>query len=226
MWVRVRLGAFPRRHPQPGPNPNPSPNPDPNRNPSPSPNPSPSRNPNPNPNLRQALLNGWAHEKSFFIPAAIYTALQVLTALTLRDFWLDDILPFSCCPMFMLPRNPFDEWPKLWTMSTAPLTGSTRACGAMEPLYWTPASPIFDMPLSEARKLPQKVLWFGSTLHCPVEVPRYGARACPAACPPALHPHPLPFTSHLSLSPSPAPTPSPSPSHFTLILTLTQLPAP
>ena len=86
----------------------------------------------------QALLNGWAHERYFFIPAAIYTALQVLTALTLRDFWLDDILPFSCCPMFMLPRNPFDEWPKFWTMSTTPLNRSTRACGAMEPLYWSP----------------------------------------------------------------------------------------
>ena len=41
-----------------------------------------------------------------------YHPLQVLTAVTLRDFWLDDVLPFSCCPMFMLPRNIYDEWPK------------------------------------------------------------------------------------------------------------------
>ena len=77
-----------------------------------------------------AVLHGWAHERGFFLPAMIYTALQVLTALTLRDFWLDDILPFSCCPMFMLPRNPFDEWPKWWTMTDAPLNGSTRSPGA------------------------------------------------------------------------------------------------
>ena len=117
-----------------------------------------------------AVFNGWEHETGFFLPAVIYTSLQVLTALTLRDFWLEDILPFSCCPMFMMPRNPFDEWPKWWTMTTAPLNGSTRSYGAMEPLYWSPASPIFDMPPAEAAKLPQRVVWFGSTLNIPKEV--------------------------------------------------------
>ena len=79
--------------------------------------------------------------------------------------------------MFMLPRNPFDEWPKWWTMTDAPLTGSTRRTGAMEPLCtaagtsnsgrpiasahptrlrvpraadWSPASPVLHMPLSES----------------------------------------------------------------------------
>ena len=41
-----------------------------------------------------AVLEGWEHETGFFLPAGIYTLLQVLTALTLRDFWLEDILPF------------------------------------------------------------------------------------------------------------------------------------
>ena len=104
--------------------------------------------------------------------------MQVLTALTLYDFWLDDILPFSCCPMFMLPRNPFDEWPKWWTMTDAPLNGSTRRTGAMEPLYWSPISPIFDMPLAEAKKLPQKVVWFGSTKHCPAEALKFIRPEC------------------------------------------------
>lgn len=63
----------------------------------------------------------------------------------------------SCCPMFMLPRNPFDEWPKWWTMTDAPLSGSTRVAGSMEPLYWSPASPVFEMTHEEANKLPQKV---------------------------------------------------------------------
>ena len=117
-----------------------------------------------------AVLEGWEHETGFFLPAGIYTLLQVLTALTLRDFWLEDILPFSCCPMFMLPRNPFDEWPKWWTMTEAPLNGSTRSPGAFEPLYWSPASPIFELPPSEAAKLPQRVVWFGSTLSIPKEV--------------------------------------------------------
>jgi len=125
-----------------------------------------------------ATLQGATHEAGFFLPATVYTALQLLTALTLRDFWLDDILPFSCCPMFMLPRNPFDEWPKWWTMTTAPLNGSTRTVGAMEPLYWSPASPIFSMPLEEAAKLPQRVCWFGATTHAPAELRKFLRPEC------------------------------------------------
>ena len=43
-----------------------------------------------------AVLTGWENEAGFFLPAVVYTLLQVLTALTLRDFWLEDILPFRC----------------------------------------------------------------------------------------------------------------------------------
>jgi len=125
-----------------------------------------------------AIFTGLESEPTFFLPAALYTVLQVLTALTLRDFWLEDILPFSCCPMFMLPRNPFDEWPKFWTMSEAPINGTTRKPGAMEPLYWSPVSPVFEMSLDEARKLPQRVVWFGVTQHIPAEVSRFIKPEC------------------------------------------------
>jgi hypothetical protein len=58
----------------------------------------------------QALLNGWDNEGPFFVPAAVYTALQVLTAVTLRDFWLDDVLPFSCCrPLCGSHPGPVDQ---------------------------------------------------------------------------------------------------------------------
>ena len=39
----------------------------------------------------------------------------------------------------------------------------------MEPLYWSPASPVFFMSEEEAKKLPQYVVWFGATMHCPKE---------------------------------------------------------
>jgi hypothetical protein len=121
-----------------------------------------------------ASIRGVHQETGFFVPAAIYVALQVLTSLTLHDFWLDDILPFSCCPMFMLPRNPFDEWPKWWTMTDAlPMSGSRLTDGVLEPLYWSPVSPIFSMPLSEAAKLPYRALWFGSTRQLPSEMRRF-----------------------------------------------------
>ena len=51
------------------------------------------------------LRYGWEHETAFFLPAATYTAVQILVAVTLYDFWLDDVLPLTCCPMFMPPRN-------------------------------------------------------------------------------------------------------------------------
>ncbi len=113
------------------------------------------------------------HESWFFVPAAVYTLLQVFTALTLYDLWLDDILPFSCCPMFMPPRNPFDRLPKWYIMTTAPLNGSTRRVGAMEPLYWSPASSVFHLSADDYDKLPQRVVCFGSTTNMPPEALKY-----------------------------------------------------
>jgi len=126
----------------------------------------------------ELLLAGWREETPWFLPAAIYTALQVLAAATLYDLWLDDVLPFSCCPMFMPPRNPFDTLPKWWTMADAPISGRTRDAGAMEPLYWSPASCVFEMPVEEAALLPQKVVWFGSSTGTPAEVTKFIAPAC------------------------------------------------
>merc|ERR550514_1546906 len=59
-------------------------------------------------------------------------------------------------------------------MTDSPLNGSrTRNAGAMEPLYWSPGSPIFEMTSEDALKLPQKVVWFGSTSGCPREVLKF-----------------------------------------------------
>lgn len=68
----------------------------------------------------EVLSFGWHSDFLFFVPAVIYTSLQVVTAVTLRDLWLDDVLPFSCCPMFMVPRNHFDGLPKWQLMTTVP----------------------------------------------------------------------------------------------------------
>ena len=56
-------------------------------------------------------------------------------------------------------------------MCDSPLNGTlTRNPGAMEPLYWSPGSPIFECTMDDARTLPQRVVWFGSTSGCPREV--------------------------------------------------------
>lgn len=68
----------------------------------------------------ELLSVGWHSEFVFFFPAAIYTTLQVFTAVTLHDLVLDDVLSFSCCPMFMVPRNHFDALPKWQMMTTVP----------------------------------------------------------------------------------------------------------
>ena len=43
----------------------------------------------------------------------------------------------------------------------------------MEPLYWSPASPVFECTMDDARTLPQRVVWFGSTTGCPREVLKF-----------------------------------------------------
>ena len=89
-------------------------------------------------------------------------------------------------------------------MCDSPLNGKrTRLSGAMEPLYWSPASDIFEMPLQgaslahlctratpcrdsarvspawpEAKLLPQRVVWFGSTTGCPREVLKFIKPEC------------------------------------------------
>ena len=79
--------------------------------------------------------------------------------------------------MFMLPRSPFDEWPKWWTMTDGGL-GPTRCAGTMEPLYWSPVSPVFEMSEAEAAKLPSRVVWFGTLEHIPDEMVRFVKPEC------------------------------------------------
>eukprot|EP00967_Tisochrysis_lutea_P139720 scaffold254183_cov21-Tisochrysis_lutea.AAC.1 len=126
----------------------------------------------------ELLSLGLEHEFAWFLPAATYTVLQILTAVTLYDLWLDDVLPFSCCPMFMPPRNPFDDLPKWQMMTTAPLNGSVRSAGAMEPLYWSPCSDVFELTEEDILKLPQKVVWFGSTMGMPPEALKFVREDC------------------------------------------------
>ena len=123
----------------------------------------------------EILREGWAAETYFFLPAAAYTIVQLVVACTLYDFWLDDIMPFTCAPMFMLPRSIYDKLPKFWTMTDVPHRGSPRLSGSMEPLYWSPASSVFEMSIQEAHLLPYKVVWFGSSTGCPPEVTKFVA---------------------------------------------------
>eukprot|EP00962_Isochrysis_galbana_P009714 scaffold2705_cov109-Isochrysis_galbana.AAC.7 len=58
-------------------------------------------------------------------------------------------------------------------MTTAPLNESVRRAGAMEPLYWSPVSGVFELTLEDIRKLPQKVVWFGSTCGMPPEALKF-----------------------------------------------------
>lgn len=135
-----------------------------------------------------ALAAGWESEPALFVPAALITAAQLAVAFSLRDLWLDDVLPFSCCPMFLFPRSPYDEWPKYFTMTDAPLSGcktclgsgsgcascaGMRGPGHLEPLYWSPCSSIIELPLAEAALLPQKVVWFGASLRVPPQARRF-----------------------------------------------------
>ena len=94
-------------------------------------------------------------------------------------------------------------------MTDAPLSGSTRVAGSMEPLYWSPASPVFEMTHEEANKLPQKVSAQGER-RCAytdahtrtASLRRRRPRGCPLVVPqhsPLLPTAPLPSCSRSSL---------------------------
>ena len=61
------------------------------------------------------------------------------------------------CVYVNIITPPFNPFP----VGRAPINGSVRSAGAMEPLYWSPCSDIFELTEEDIRKLPQRVVWFG-----------------------------------------------------------------
>merc|ERR1711998_515689 len=80
---------------------------------------------------------------SQLVPAGVFTLAQLGVAVgSLATGWRNCfscwewLLPFTCCPMFQIPRNLFDKWPRCFSMHRT----ETRLAGNFEPLHWSPFS--------------------------------------------------------------------------------------
>lgn len=110
-------------------------------------------------------------EGSGFVLAYLYTIISMMVSLVMLDVWYGEVLPWSCCPMFLVPRNLFSQdMPRWWTMTGRP---DQRNAGYMDPLMYSPVSTKHYMPEEDLQKYPYKVLQFGSLSRIPKELRKF-----------------------------------------------------
>jgi hypothetical protein len=116
-----------------------------------------------------AMSGAWEMSPIGITCILAFMMVQAVVTLGLVDLTYGDILPFSCEPMFVLPRSLHDRWPKLLVMTTA----DCRQAGHVEPYLFTTFNPLSShFPLDEESmwKLPAKTLIFSTLKTIPTEV--------------------------------------------------------
>jgi len=115
----------------------------------------------------------------------LYTMASLFVSLTMMDVWYGELPPFSCCPMFLVPRNLFAEgMPRWWCMTGVP---QQREAGFMDPLIYSPANAKHYLPEEDLMRFPYKVLQFGSLSQVPKDLqsfvrPEYLGHESPILC--------------------------------------------
>jgi hypothetical protein len=86
-------------------------------------------------------------------------AVQILHVVSLHDIrsGVDDRLPFSCFPLYALPRSLNDGWPHLFVLTSANLA----TAGHLDPFYHHPGSSAFTFTLEEMRTMQERRVVFG-----------------------------------------------------------------
>jgi hypothetical protein len=95
----------------------------------------------------------------------IYGVGQFVVAVTFWDIHSKELLPWTCCPMFLLPLNIFDpSMPKMFAMTSA---DGQRCAGHLEPLLYSPLSPVYQLTEKEMENLPYRIIIFGDFTNVP-----------------------------------------------------------
>ncbi|CAE7719515.1 unnamed protein product [Symbiodinium sp. CCMP2592] len=106
----------------------------------------------------------------------LYTACSMLVSLTMVDVWYGEVPPWSCCPMFLVPRNVFaPKMPRWWSMTGVP---EQREAGFMDPLIYSPANAKHYLPKEDLPKFPYKILQFGCLSQVPKELQKFVRPEC------------------------------------------------
>ena len=105
-----------------------------------------------------------------------YTVCSLFVSLTMVDVWYGEVPPWSCCPMFLVPRNIFTpEMPRWWCMTGV---AEQREAGFMDPLIYSPANAKHYLPEEDLWKFPYKILQFGSLNQVPKDLQKFVRPEC------------------------------------------------
>ncbi|CAK9083121.1 Cation channel sperm-associated protein 1 (CatSper1) [Durusdinium trenchii] len=110
------------------------------------------------------LAQGFEEEPCRWIMSAAYLLLQVVVAIRFMDCWEGmECLPLTCCPMFAVPRNLFDDELRAGVMTDLDLRGGGHVDFAYNFFPWSTELPLSTTDLQH---MPGRVLFWMSSLHC------------------------------------------------------------
>ncbi|CAE7484069.1 unnamed protein product [Symbiodinium pilosum] len=118
----------------------------------------------PNETWTVMLAQGFIEEPCRWIMSAMYLVLQVVVAIRFMDCREGmECLPLTCCPMFAVPRNIFDDELRGGVMTDLDLRGGGHVDFAYNFFPW-----MSDLPLRETdmQHMPGRTLFWTSTIHC------------------------------------------------------------
>jgi hypothetical protein len=109
------------------------------------------------------MAQGFEEEPCRWMLSAAYLLMQVIVSLRFQDLRDMEVLPFTCCPMFSVPRNLFGDEMRGGLLTDADLRGG----GHIDAMYnfWPWLS---ELPMSEEdmHEMPERILCWMSTKHC------------------------------------------------------------
>jgi hypothetical protein len=116
------------------------------------------------------VAQGFEEEPCRWMLSAAYLVMQVIVAIRFQDlFEGKEALPFTCCPMFAVPRNMFSD-----ELRGGVLTDSNFRDGGHIDVMYNFAPWCSDLPMSaeDLQRVPYRMLMWISTLHCDPKVER------------------------------------------------------
>ncbi|CAE7026702.1 unnamed protein product [Symbiodinium natans] len=118
----------------------------------------------PNETWTNVLAQGFVEEPCRWIMSATYLVLQVIVAIRFMDCREGmECLPLTCCPMFAVPRNIFEDELRGGVMTDMDLRGGGYVDFAYNFFPWMSDLPMRDVDM---QRMPGRVLFWMSTLHC------------------------------------------------------------
>mmetsp|Transcript_23692 Transcript_23692/g.53313 ORF Transcript_23692/g.53313 Transcript_23692/m.53313 type:complete len:554 (+) Transcript_23692:32-1693(+) len=110
------------------------------------------------------LAQGFVEEPCRWLMSATYLILQVVVAVRFMDCREGmECLPLTCCPMFAVPRNVFEDELRGGVLTDLDLRGGGHVDFAYNFFPWAVDMPMTD---SDLQHMPGRVLFWMSTLHC------------------------------------------------------------